>query len=240
MESHIHDGPRLAAVAERQMQAWALSQETADRAIQEALHRRLAASGRTYVAISRETGVGASEIARLVGERLGWEVFDKSILDRVAERLHEPRNRLDVIDETSPNWVFDVLGPCMDSQLVTHEKLVRGLRRVIRVLGRRKVVIVGRGAQFFLPHNTGLVVRLVASDKYRIARIMARMSTSEAQARRFMLKTDHDRQEFVAKFFRRDATDPHLYDLVLNVENLGLQGAVEQILVALSRPNRAA
>ena len=52
-----------------------------------------------------------------------------------------------------------------------------------------------------------------------------------------MLNTDHDRQEFIAKSFRRDATDPHLYDLVLNVENLGQQGTVEQILVALSRPN---
>ena len=194
-----------------------------------------------YVAISRETGVGASEIGRLVGERLGWEVFGKSILDRVAERLHEPRNRLDVIDETSPNWVYDVLGACMDDHLVTHEKFFGGLRRVVRTLGRRgKVVIVGRGAAVLLPRDKGLVVRLVASDKHRVARIMARMSTSEAQARRFMLKTDHDRQEFVAKFFRRDVTDPHLYDLVLNVENLGLQGAVEQILVALSRPNRVA
>jgi len=49
-----------------------------------------------------------------------------------------------------------------------------------------------------------------------------------------MLKTDHDRQEFVAKFFHRDVTDPHLSNLLLNVEDLGLQGAVEQILVALS------
>jgi cytidylate kinase len=238
MDTHIHDEPRLVAAAERQMQAWALTQETADRAIQETLHRRLAASGRTYVAISRETGVGASAIGRLVGERLGWEVFDKSILDRVAERLHEPRSRLDVIDETSPNWVYDVLGACMDNRLVTHEKLLGGLRRVIRALGRRgKVVIVGRGAQFLLPPDKGLVVRLVASDKYRIARIMARMAASESQARRFMLKMDHDRQEFIAKCFHRDATDPHLYDLVLNVESLGQQGTVEQILVALSRPN---
>ncbi|MCP5110323.1 MAG: cytidylate kinase-like family protein, partial [bacterium] len=33
-----------------------------------------------YVAISRTVGSGGSEVAVLLGERLGWPVFDKEIL----------------------------------------------------------------------------------------------------------------------------------------------------------------
>ena len=50
-----------------------------------------------------------------------------------------------------------------------------------------------------------------------------------------MLKTDHDRREFVSRYFHRDTSDPHLYDLVLNVERLGPPAAAEQIIAALCR-----
>ena len=110
------------------------------------------------------------------------------------------------------------------------------LTRVVRAAGRRgKVVIVGRGAQFLLPRETGLAVRLVASERFRIERIMKSCSLGAVQARRWMLKTDHDRREFVGRYFHHDTTDPHLYDLVLNVESLGPRASIEQIVTALCR-----
>jgi cytidylate kinase len=236
MKTQIHEDPRIVAATERKMQAWVYNQETADRVIHETVQRRLAASGRTFVAISRECGSGGTEVARLLGERIGWEVLDKALLDRVAERFHEPRDLLDNVDETHSNWAYDVLGTWMDRQIVTHEKYVAHLTRVIRAAARRgKVVVVGRGAQFILPRHKGLAVRIVAPERYRIEQIMRLQSLSEADARRFMAKTDRDRREFVGRFFHRDVADQHLYDLVLNMERLGAEGAVAQIVVALCR-----
>jgi len=236
MKTQSHEEPRIVAAAERQMQAWARTQETADRVVQGALRLRLATCGRTYVAVSREAGTNADEIARLLGQELGWEVLGRTLLDRVAERLHEPRSMLNLVDETQSNWAFDVLGACMDGQIVTHERYVACLTRVVRAAGRRgKVVIVGRGAQFLLPRERGLAVRLVASEKFRVQQLMRRRSLDEPQARRLMVKVDHDRGEFVSRHFHHDTADPHVYDLVLNVEALGPAATVDQIVAALCR-----
>jgi cytidylate kinase len=236
VKTQIHEDPRIVAAAERNMQAWVHTQETADRTIHDAMQRRLAECRLTYVTISREAGVGAGEIARLLGQKLGWEVLDKSLLDRVAERFHESRTMLDLVDETPNNWVYDVLGTWMDDQLVTHDKYVVHLTRVIRAAARNgKVVLVGRGAQFILPPEKGLTVRMIASEKYRIDQIMRRESLSEAGARQLMTATDRGRREFVTRYFHHDLLDPHLYDLVLNVGRLGPAGAIEQIIMALCR-----
>ena len=152
MNTQIHENPRIAAAVERRTQAWTHTQEAAERAAQGALRLRLAACGRTHVAISREAGTDAGEIARLLGEKLGWEVLDRALLDRIAERLHEPRSMVNPVDETHGNWAYDVLGALMDDQIVTHEKYVACLTRVVRAAGRRgKVIFVGRGASSSCP-----------------------------------------------------------------------------------------
>jgi cytidylate kinase len=38
-----------------------------------------------FIAISRQSGADGTQIARLVGEELGWDVLDKEILDFMAE-----------------------------------------------------------------------------------------------------------------------------------------------------------
>jgi cytidylate kinase len=236
MNVQIHDHPRILAAAERQMQAWTHAQETADRALQAALERRLGAAGRTYAAISREAGTGAADIARLLAQKLGWELLDRTMLDQIAQRLHKSRAAVEVVDETGGHWAFDAFGGWLDDQLVSHERYVAYLVRLIRAAGRRgKAVFVGRGAQFLLPPEKGLAVRLVAPEEYRVRQIMDRRSLPEDQARRFVRQTDQNRREFVQQFFHCDAADPHLYDLVLNVERLTPQGAVDQIAMALCR-----
>ena len=47
-----------------------------------------------------------------------------------------------------------------------------------------------------------------------------------------MAELDKGRREFVEQFFHRDITDPHHYDLMINVDRLGPEGAVGQILAA--------
>jgi cytidylate kinase len=221
------------AAAERQMQTWVRTQELKDRALI-SQRRSKQQQTLTYVAISRESGAGGGEIARLVGEQLGWEVLDKNLLDQIAERFHESRTMLDLVDETSVNWVYDVLGTWMDRRIVPHEKFVSQLSRVVLAMTRHgSAVFVGRGAQFLLPRDKTLAVRIAASERYRLAQIMRRQALSEIQARRFLHETDQGRHEFVERFFRHDINDLHLYDLVINVEHLGPQGVADQILAAL-------
>ena len=54
-----------------------------------------------YITFSREAGAGGSEIAAMVGRKLGWEVLDKNLLDQVADRFQLSRPMLELVDETS-------------------------------------------------------------------------------------------------------------------------------------------
>ena len=188
------------------------------------------------MAISREAGAGGAEIGRRVGQQLGWEVYDKNLLDYVADRFHLPRIMLDLVDETRTNWVYDVLGTWMNHELVPHEKYVACLGRVVLAVARRgRAVFVGRGSQFLLPRAETLAVRIVASPKYRVRQIMEKLSMSESDARRYIAEVDTGRSEFVKRFFHRDIADPHWYDLVINVERCGKMEAVREILAAVAK-----
>lgn len=233
MKAQTREDPAILAAAERQMHAWAMAQEagwrTKDRPVP-------AARASSFVTISREAGAGGGEVARLVGERLGWDVLDKNLLDRVASRFHVPRPMLDLVDETKSNWVYDVLGTWMDSKLVPHEKYAAYVTRVVQAVAKSGgCVFVGRGAQFLLPREKVLAVRIVAPEKCRIARIAQQRKLSAAEARRWMIESDRGRRDFVAEHFHHAIDSPHLYDLVLNTERLEIGGAVALILAAMGK-----
>ncbi len=234
------EDPKIVAAAERQMQAWALSQQIAQQAVRQEGTGLPAAQLCKYVAISRQTGAGGSEVARLVGQQLGWPVWDKNLLERVAERYRLDRTMLELVDETESSWVYDVLGTWMDCRIISHEKYVSYLMRVILAVSRHQpCVLVGRGAQFLLPRDRGLAVRLVAPLEVRVQRVMQQRELSASEARRYVEETDRGRAEFVKRFFHHDIDDPTLYDLVINTARQGIEGAVRQILLAVCQPEQA-
>jgi len=216
------------------MQAWAINAEIADRVINRQFHQAHLAQKKCYLTISREAGAGGSEVAAIAGERLGWKVFDKNLPDQVAERFHIDRSMLNLVDETRSNWVYDVLGSWMDSTVVPHEAYVSQLRRIILAAARQpNIIFVGRGARFLLPREKVFAVRLVASEGFRVKRIMRQNNLDEASARRYIREIDEGRREFVQRFFHHDITDPHIYDLVINTERMGIEDAAMEIIAAL-------
>jgi cytidylate kinase len=236
MKEQVREEPKILAAAERQMQAWARAQEMTDRTIASRLADEVPSRLGPYVAISREAGAGGSRIAEMVGQTLGWEVLDKNLLDLVAERFELSRPMLELVDETASNWVYDILGTWLDPNIIPHEKYVAHLGRVVLAAAHHgKVVLVGRGAQFLLPRRGGLAVRIIAPEPYRIDRIRRLHDTTASNARRLMLEIDRGRREFVERYFHRDINDPHLYDLVINVEHTDISAAVEQIVASCPR-----
>jgi cytidylate kinase len=96
-------------------------------------------------------------------------------------------------------------------------------------------VLVGRGAQFLLPRDKGLAVRLIAPLGYRVEEVMRREGLDQTEACRLIEEADRGRRDFARRYFQKDIGDPHLYDLVLNVERLGPAAVVQQIVAAVPR-----
>ena len=153
----------------------------------------------------------------------------------MAERYHTSPAVLELVDETTTNWITEIFGNWLAPDSVSQMQYVCRLSRVILMTARAgKVIYVGRGAQFVLPRERGLSVRIVAPLKYRVQQIMERRQLSFEEARDYVLKTDASRQEGARQYFHHDIADPHIFDLVVNVEKLGPQHVAHLIADALA------
>jgi cytidylate kinase len=227
---------KLPVAARERMERW-LTSEGLGRHLEKALDtgRRPARTG-PYIAISREAGSGGLPIARAVAEQLGWDVLDKEILDFMAKRYGVPRGMLEFVDETRANWVHDVLSSWFDTKVVSHEKFVVYLERIVFLAAMYgHVVFVGRGAQCILPRASGLAVRLVAPLEWRIHRRMSRHGISRAQARKDIEGIETGRREFYRRYFQHDCSAASDFDLVLNVSRFSPSTIAQQIVEAYER-----
>jgi cytidylate kinase len=170
-----------------------------------------------YLTVTRQHGAGATELARRVGSALGWPVLDHEVVDLVAAHLHVNPAMMQLLEEDAASWVSDVLGEFMPHDVITRDAYTHQLRRVFQLLAMHgEVVLLGRAAQLFLPHERGLAVRVVATLDGRIARVRVRTGLDEDNARDEIEKNDARRAHFVSHTFARDVSDPLLYDLVIN------------------------
>ena len=186
-----------------------------------------------FVTLSRQHGAGGGEIARILGDALGWSVIDRQVVDLIADQLHVDPAMVDLLDEREANWVRDVLGDFLPGQVISRDTYVRHLSEVSRMLAMHgRVVLLGRGMTFFLPRRQGLAVRLVAELEDRITRVQARDGVDEAAARRAIDETDHIRAQFHGRYFGHDGTAPDFYDLVINTSSMPLEDVAELVIDA--------
>jgi cytidylate kinase len=223
----------IVAAAERRMRGWSLAQEIAEAAVGKGGTGEPDDGLGHYITISRQAGAGGSRIAEMVGEKLGWDVLDKNLVDSVAKQFHLSREALKLVDETTWNWAYDLLGPWLDRQVISHEKYVVSIKKMILAAARRgNMVLVGRGAQFLLPRGHGLSVRIIASEQYRVRQTMEEYSLKEPEAKQLVAAADRGRKDFVARFFHQDVADSQLYDLLIKVDSFGPQATADQIVAA--------
>ena len=184
--------------------------------------------------VSRELGAGGSQIATKVAKRLGWGHLDKDIIETLASQYGTPRVVLDVVDEKHVGWFADLLNGWIEGNGFSQLSYVNRLGRLFNAVARRgEVVIVGRGAKFLLPKSAGFSVRIIAPMEFRVEQIILRQGVTAREARGLIQRSDADRKAFIKRYFHRDVTDPHLYDLVVNIKHVTPDLAVQLICQAI-------
>ena len=143
------------------------------------------------ITMEREFGCGASEIASLVANRLGWSLWDERLTQEIA-RLTESTPQAVAQREwrTDPAVyrVFkDFLRGAFEGGLPPTNRLSLLDARRIAAVSETAVqtafssgpsVIVGRGAQYFLRNRNDVFhVFLYASRDYKIRRLISRGAT---------------------------------------------------------------
>ena len=187
-----------------------------------------------YLTVSREAESSGAEVARRVGERLGWRVLGRELVQDLAHQLELEPRLLELMDETRIGWFSETLLNLFNSRLVLQGSYVSMLSRSIALAAcDGPVVIVGRAANLILPPEFGLRVRIVAPRGLRVAALANREGLDLRAAGDRLDKVDANRADFVRRHFHSDAADPHHYDLAIDTARLGIDGAADLICRAL-------
>jgi cytidylate kinase len=187
-----------------------------------------------YLLISREKGAGGSAVGQLAGKRLGWQVFDNEIVDAIAQKARVRRELIESLDERDRATIRDAVDRLLHPQPLDTSGYLANLHEILLTLGHQgDVVIVGRGAQFVLPTQFGLRVRLVAPVDVRVQRIASGDKLSPKAARAAVEKSDRERTTLARRHFGQNVLDPLNQDLTINTAELTVEAATEVVLAAL-------
>ena len=146
-------------------------------------------------------------LARLVGERLGWKVYDEELVEAIAHRMEVPIDEVRALDEQAPSMVQDWLLPLREEYYAPQEAYLDHLAKLIEAIGRAgESILVGRGAGFMLPRETTLSLRVIAPLKVRAQRLAERMGVSVRTARRAARDLDRRRAQFDRTMHRANPT----------------------------------
>ncbi|MFH2053959.1 MAG: cytidylate kinase-like family protein [bacterium] len=189
------------------------------------------------ITISRQAGSGGRLLAGALASRLGIELQDQSLVDRIARDRNletEMVARLDeqVIDQAAL-WVEGVMKRRIFLKDEYHVALVKAISRLA---ARGGVVFLGRGAELILKDNADLRIRLVASRHVRLANLQDRTGLSRAEARALMEENDRRRSEFIRSIFKVEPGRPEDFDLVLNADRMSVEQMTELSLLAMIKP----
>ena len=202
------------------------------------------------ITITRQYGSGGSDIAQLVARTLGWHLIDNQFVDEVARRAGLPTDEVAQREERAPGllerlartlavaspelFITTAAVPRVEEDEAT---IVQLTERIIReAAGEGRAVLVGRGAQALLAQRPdALHVYVVASKPWRMKLAVDRLGVEPGSAEKVVDDTDRQRDQYVKTYYGRHRQDPTIYDLVLNAERLGFEGAAGLIVAEAKR-----
>ncbi len=210
--------PDLERALEQRLAAW--------RAV-ESKRRPTRAIDLNVVSFSRQVGSGGRLIAARVAQVLETPFYDWDELRRIAP---PPPGSADVeISSEGLEVAGGVLRHVDEEPPDYRARLTLAMEVIADGEGG---IVLGRGANFILPRERCLRVRIVAPAEIRADYLARVLDMDPDRAAAAVRDGDADRRAFVRHYFDADIDEDTHYDLVLNMDLYTLDAAVVMVLQA--------
>ena len=184
------------------------------------------------ITINRECGTGGGEIARLLGEKLGFKVYGRSVLRAVAQQFGTTLEELDHIKSQKTSWWSEfcsfyqqygaasyapgtIADPTPKSVYYAEERFLRDLAE------KENCIIVGRaGFHIFRDYPNAIHLLLLADRDARIARIARKENLTPKEAAKVVDDVDEARDNFVESVAETSRHDARNYHICANISGL--------------------
>ena len=201
------------------------------------------------ITISREVGSGGGTVGQKLAEKLGVNYISKQLLQALEEKFNLTSGSIEHLKSTKKNWFTDLFEQIESTPKSTMKvggfTFNRGYQETVNVqdlydaeveilnavADEGSCVIAGRSAFFVLKDRPNKVdIFITASKEHRIERIMAKQGMKREEAIQLMEKIDAGRDNYVKRYTGLSRYDMRNYDLILDMDYLTEDEAVEKIL----------
>lgn len=184
------------------------------------------------ITISRRMGSGARIVAAKLAQEIGWSLWDKELIEAVAQDARVSRRVVEAFDEKAVSEIEAFTHSVLGNHEMGNFMYLRHLTRAIASIAKLgNAIILGRGANFILPD--ALNIRIDAPDEKRIENMMKYEQLTRQEAEEKIRRSDRERHEFLVRTFGRERVEHATYDLTIWMEKFDTDGAVRIIKTAL-------
>jgi cytidylate kinase len=173
------------------------------------------------ITISRGSYSRGKEIAEKLSEKLGYQCISREILLQASRDFDVPEVKLLQAIQDAPS--------VLDRLKHGKKKYIAFIRHAfLEQIQKDNVIYHGLAGQFFtsgLPNI--LKVRITADFNFRIKVVMKRENVSEEKARQILNKIDEERSKWSMFLYGIDTKSPDLYDIILHIDTITVNDAVE-------------
>lgn len=204
----------------------------------ELAHQAAAESGEpcrhSVVTISRRMGSGARIVANKLAHELGWSLWDRELLDAIAQDGNVSRRVVEAFDERVMSGIDVIIRDMLGDHEMGAFLYPRHLAHAVAVVASLgNAIVLGRGANFLLPD--ALSVRIDAPDELRIRNMMSYEGLNREAAVAKLRESDRERECFLYRMFGRSKVQNTPYDLSVWMHKFNTDDAVEIVRSAIQR-----
>ena len=207
------------------------------------------------ITISREVGSGGRTIGRKLAEKLGVRFSDKELIDALQAKLNLTAESIEELKGKKKRWLDDfiqMVAPVPKSGLLVDgdsdyiseynkslsvNDVFEAEKEILNgIADQGSCVIAGRSGFFVLKGRPNKVdILITASLENRIARIMEKQNLTREKAEQVIESVDKARDNYVLRYTGQSRYDARNYNIVLNMDYLTEDKAVELILGYLGK-----
>ena len=205
------------------------------------------------ITVNRELGSGGRTIGEKLAEKLGVKFYDKALIKGLMDHYHLTVDEIEKVKGRKHNWWSDVehmlqIGPGVTtnyymlqtnnvSERLTTDEVFKTETMILQdIAAEASCVVAGRsGFYVFRDHPNHLSILIQASLPCRIARVVRKQNVNEDEARKIIAKVDEMRENYVKKYTNTSRYDTRNYDLVISMDKMTEDNAVEVIMDFINR-----
>ena len=208
------------------------------------------------ITINRELGSGGRTVGRKLSERLGVKFYDKALIQALQAHYNLTVEEIEKLKGRKHSWWDDVerilkVGQGMNSNyylpqkgdapdLLTTDEMFKTETEILKGIAEEaSCVVAGRsGFYVFRDHPNHLSILIQASMPHRVERIVRKKNIMEEEARQIIDKVDMMRENYVKKYANTSRYDTRNYELVITMDGLSEDDAVDIIMDYINKQFR--